>query len=82
MAIRPELTSRQRWMLSSSMLSVIGSIVDHHAKLPAVHIRAVLAEIATAISTADVPDPPDESVAGRGSAEDRRASTRRNTKRC
>ena len=62
MALRPELTSRQRWMLSSSMLSVIGSIVDHHAKLPATHIRAVLAEIAAAISTADVPDSPDESV--------------------
>jgi AcrR family transcriptional regulator len=62
MAIRPELSSRQRWMLSSSMLSVIGSIVDHHAKLPAVHVRVVLAEIATAISTAEVPDLPDESV--------------------
>jgi AcrR family transcriptional regulator len=56
MALRPELSSRQRWMLSSSMLSVIGSIVDHHAKLPAIHIRAVLAEIAIAMSTADVPD--------------------------
>jgi AcrR family transcriptional regulator len=61
-ALRPGLSSRQRWMLSSSMLSVIGSIVDHHAKLPAVHIRAVLAEVATAISTADMPDLPDESV--------------------
>lgn len=57
-AIRPGLTSRQRWILSSSMLSVIGSIVDHHARLPAVHIRAVLAEIATAISKADVGDLP------------------------
>ncbi|RDH77279.1 TetR/AcrR family transcriptional regulator [Mycolicibacterium moriokaense] len=56
--IRPGLTSRQRWILSSSMLSVIGSIVDHHAKLPAVHIRAVLGEIATAVSTADLPDLP------------------------
>ena len=56
LALRPELSSRQRWMLSSSMLSVIGSIVDHHAKLPAVHIRVVLGEIATAISTADVPE--------------------------
>ena len=64
MALRPELTSRQRWMLSSSMLSVIGSIVDHRAKLPATHIRAVLAEIAAAISTADVPDSPDESGEG------------------
>ena len=45
MALRPELSSRQRWMLS--------------AKLPAVHIRAVLGEIATAISTAVVPDPAD-----------------------
>ncbi len=64
MAIRPELSSRQRWLLSTSMLSVIGSIVDHHAKLPAIHIRAVLTEIATVISTADLPDPPDVSVVG------------------
>lgn len=56
LAFRPGLSSRQRWMLSTSILSVIGSIVDHRAKLPAVHIRAVLAEIATAVSTADVPD--------------------------
>ncbi len=62
MAIRPELSSRQRWLLSSSILSVVGSIVDHHAKLPAIHIRAVLAEIALAISRADVPEPADESV--------------------
>lgn len=53
-ALRPELTSWQRWTLSSAMLSAIGSIVDHRAKLPATQIRAVLAEIATAISTADV----------------------------
>jgi AcrR family transcriptional regulator len=63
MALRPGLTSRQRWTLSSSMLSVIGSIVDHHAKLPAVHIRAVLAEVATAISTADVTEVPEETPA-------------------
>jgi AcrR family transcriptional regulator len=56
LALRPELSSRQLWMLSSSMLSVIGSIVDHHAKLPAAHIRVVLNEIAAAISAADVPD--------------------------
>jgi AcrR family transcriptional regulator len=64
-ALRPGLTSRQRWMLSSSMLSVIGSIVDHHAKLPAVHIRAVLAEVAGAISTADVADLPTHEPARR-----------------
>ncbi|MGH3675472.1 MAG: TetR/AcrR family transcriptional regulator [Mycobacterium sp.] len=63
-ALRPELTSRQRWTLSSSMLSAIGSIVDHRAKLPAVQIRAVLAEIAIAISTADVLDSPDGPAAG------------------
>src|SRR3954452_8269568 len=64
-ALRPELSSRQLWMLSSSMLSVIGSIVDHHAKLPAAHIRVVLNEIAAAISTADVPDPSDGSATER-----------------
>ncbi|OBA95205.1 TetR family transcriptional regulator [Mycobacteriaceae bacterium 1482268.1] len=63
MATRPGLSSHQRWILSSSMLSVIGSIVDHHAKLPAVHIRAVLGEVATAISTADVAEPSDEPAA-------------------
>ncbi|HKV20863.1 MAG TPA: TetR/AcrR family transcriptional regulator [Mycobacterium sp.] len=62
-ALRPGLTSRQRWTLSSSMLSVIGSMVDHHAKLPAVHIRAVLGEVATAVSTADVTDVPEETPA-------------------
>lgn len=62
MAIRPGLSSRQRWLLSSSMLSVIGSIVDHRAKLPAMHVRVVLTEIATAISTAEVSILPDESV--------------------
>ncbi|HXL59456.1 MAG TPA: TetR/AcrR family transcriptional regulator, partial [Mycobacterium sp.] len=43
MAIQPELTSRQRWTLSTSGLSVIGSIVDHRAKLPAIQVRALLA---------------------------------------
>jgi AcrR family transcriptional regulator len=67
MAFRPGLSSRQRWMLSSSMLSVIGSIVDHHAKLPAIHIRAVLGEVATAISTADVAaTPADADIGGPG----------------
>jgi AcrR family transcriptional regulator len=66
MALRPGLTSRQRWTLSSSMLSVIGSIVDHHARLPAVHTRAVLAEVATAISTADVADVPEITAAAPG----------------
>jgi len=58
LALRPCLSSRQRWTLSAALLSVIGSIVDHRAKLPAVHIRAVLAEIATAVASAEVPELP------------------------
>lgn len=54
--IRPELTSRQRWTLSTAMLSVIGSIVDHRAKLPAIQVRALLAELADAVLVAELPD--------------------------
>jgi AcrR family transcriptional regulator len=56
MAIRPELTSRQRWTLSTSALSVIGSIVDHRAKLPAIQVRALLADLADAVLAAELPD--------------------------
>jgi len=56
MAIRPELSSRQRWTLSTSGLSVIGSIVDHRAKLPAIQVRALLADLADAVLAADLPD--------------------------
>ena len=56
MAIRPELTSRQRWTLSTSALSVIGSIVDHRAKLPAIQVRALLADLADAVLAADLAD--------------------------
>jgi AcrR family transcriptional regulator len=55
-AIRPELTSRQGWMLSTAGLSVIGSIVDHRAKLPAIQVRALLADLADAVLAADVPE--------------------------
>lgn len=51
--LRPELTSRQQWTMSTSILSVVGSVVDHRAKLPAARIKAVLAELAEAIVTAD-----------------------------
>jgi AcrR family transcriptional regulator len=54
--IRPELTSRQRWILSTSALSVIGSIVDHRAKLPAIQVRALLADLADAVLAAELPD--------------------------
>jgi AcrR family transcriptional regulator len=62
MAIRPELTSRQRWTLSTSGLSVIGSIVDHGAKLPAIQVRALLADLADAVLAADLPDVADAVV--------------------
>ena len=56
MAIRPELTSRQRWTLSTAALSVIGSIVDHRAKLPAIQVRALLADLADAVLAAELPE--------------------------
>ena len=62
--IRPDLTSRQRWTLSTSALSVIGSIVDHRAKLPAIQVRALLADLADAVLAADVPEPPNPAPAG------------------
>lgn len=58
-AIRPELTARQRWTLSTAVLSVVGSIVDHRAKLPAIQVRALLADLADAVLSAELPDPRD-----------------------
>jgi len=57
--IRPNLTSHQRWTLSTAVLSVVGSIVDHRAKLPAIQVRALLADLADAVLAADLPDPQD-----------------------
>ena len=56
-AIRPNLLSSQRWMLSAGVLSVIGSIVDHSARLPADEIRALLAEAVSALLAAEFPEP-------------------------
>jgi AcrR family transcriptional regulator len=58
--IRPELTSRQRWTLSTAVLSVVGSIVDHRAKLPAIQVRALLAELADTVLAAELPAPHDD----------------------
>jgi AcrR family transcriptional regulator len=58
-AIRPALTSSQRWMLSAGLLSVIGSAVDHRVQLPADDIRALLAGAASAVLEADLPEPAD-----------------------
>jgi AcrR family transcriptional regulator len=59
MAIRPTLTSSHRWMLSSGLLSVIGSIVDHRVALPDDEIRVLLTEVASAVLAAELPEPAD-----------------------
>ncbi len=59
-AICPELTGRARWTLSTAVLSVVGSIVDHRAKLPAIQVRALLADLADAVVAAELPDPGDD----------------------
>jgi AcrR family transcriptional regulator len=56
-AVRPALTSAERWMLSSAMLSVVGSIMDHRAKLPVVQMRSLLSELALAMLSANLPSP-------------------------
>lgn len=67
--LRPELQSRQRWVLSAATLSVIGSITDHRSRLGNGEIRATLADIAAAVLSGDVPVP------GAGAAESPRAQT-------
>lgn len=63
MVIRPTLTSSHRWMLSSGLLSVIGSIVDHRVALPDDEIRALLTEVASAVLAVELPE--SEDVLGR-----------------
>lgn len=53
--LRPSLSSRQRWTLSSAVLSVIGSITDHRAQLPTDQIHATLNRIARDIRDTDLP---------------------------
>jgi AcrR family transcriptional regulator len=59
-ALRPGLSSRERWTRSTAVLSVIGSIVDHRARLPAARIRTLLAELTTVIATSELVVPADE----------------------
>ncbi|ADT97300.1 TetR/AcrR family transcriptional regulator [Mycolicibacterium gilvum] len=54
--LRPELTARQRSTLSTAVLSIVGSIVDHRAKLPAAQIHRVLTQVARAILATELPD--------------------------
>ena len=59
LAVRPLLTSRERWMLSSGLLSVIGRFVDQRVRLPADDIRALLAGSTSALLAAELPKPED-----------------------
>lgn len=54
-ALRPELTARQRSTLSTAVLSIVGSTVDHRAKLPAAQVHRVLAQITRAVLAAELP---------------------------
>ncbi len=54
-AMRPGLTGRQYMMLSTAVLSVVGSIVDHRAKLSAAAVRELLIEVANAAVSAELP---------------------------
>ncbi|MGU3498000.1 TetR/AcrR family transcriptional regulator [Mycobacterium sp. C31M] len=53
--LRPQLTSRERWTLSSAALSVIGSVTDHRAGLPLSDMRTLLAGLAHAVLWAELP---------------------------
>lgn len=55
--LRPELTSRERWTLSSAALSVIGSVTDHRASLAVSDMRPLLAGMAAAVLSATLPAP-------------------------
>lgn len=58
MELRPELSSRARWTLSTAVLGVIGSVVDHRSKLPAGQVRALLADICDTVLAAELPEFP------------------------
>ena len=53
--LRPHLDPHQRWILSSAVLSVIGSITDHHARLDTDRIHSTLATIAAHVRDTDLP---------------------------
>jgi AcrR family transcriptional regulator len=57
--LHPDASTRVLWTTSTALLSVLGSIVDHRARLSANRVRALLAEFAAAIATADIVVPDD-----------------------
>ncbi|AQA04716.1 TetR family transcriptional regulator [Mycobacterium sp. MS1601] len=54
-ALRPNLTCKQRTILTSAVLSVIGSITDHHARLSTERVQATMNRIARDIRDTDLP---------------------------
>lgn len=54
-AIRPGLTSTQRWILSTAMLSIIGSITDHHTSASDNDIKALVTDICSTVMTVTPP---------------------------
>jgi AcrR family transcriptional regulator len=61
-AMRPELAANERWVLSTSAMSVIGSVVDHRAKLGTDELRSVLVDCALAVAGTRLPAPAEEPV--------------------
>src|SRR5574337_358445 len=55
--IRAGRSEERRCMLSAGLFSVIASIIDHELQLPDDEIRAVLTGAASALLTADLPEP-------------------------
>lgn len=66
--LHPDRTSRERWVGSTAILSVLGSIVDHRARLPVARMRTVLDELAKVIATAELAAPGDEPQVSRAPA--------------
>ncbi len=54
-AIRPTLSSSQRWMISAALLSVVGSVVDHRVRMSDGEIRALFAEVGQRVLSAELP---------------------------
>lgn len=52
--LHPTASSRVLWTTSTAVLSVLGSIVDHRARLSAPRIRARLADYVVAITAAEI----------------------------
>ncbi|MGV0836872.1 TetR/AcrR family transcriptional regulator [Mycolicibacterium thermoresistibile] len=55
--LRPQLGSRQRWTLTASALSAIGSIADHSAPLSVPGIRSFLSAVVADLLAARLPTP-------------------------